>query len=114
MTRGPVWLLLVVALAGCVQAPDDPGQAEHRFGGSFTAQATQAQIEDFGRRMQAHHGEAIIMESFPAQFLVDGFGLDDCMAARNEARSLPYVASTNDCRAAVTGTSADQPTSTTS
>lgn len=105
--------LFVLALAsGCLEPAAD-SEAQHRFGGSFTAQATQTDMQDFDRRMKAHGGETTIMESFPPQFSVARFGITACKAARAEAENLSYVATTQACRPISTASEPDQATSTT-
>jgi hypothetical protein len=105
--RIAVTLVLALLFAGCSQ-----GIAEHQFGGSFTEAATQNDIQDFRTRMEKHGAtDVLILESFPAQFVVRGL-TTNCEAARSEAGSLAYVRSVNDCRKTVTSSNGDAPTAT--
>lgn len=88
-------LLLLVLVVGCIGPVKDP----HQFGGTFTEQATPAQMEDFRARMEAHGAQdVLLLESFPVQFSVEQVPGATCAAARQEADALPYVQEAGPCR----------------
>lgn len=108
-------ILLLFAAAwfsGCVQTPgtQDGGQ---EFGGTFTPETTQSDLEDFRERMEAHGADdVLVMESFPMQFRVTGLD-GDCRNVVDEARSLSYVADVTACRQTTQSVNGEEPTATT-
>ena len=107
MLRSASLLLVIALFGGCVE------ESTQEFGGTFTREATQADIDDFRERMTKRGADdVLVMESFPMQFRVTGLG-DDCNAASDEARSLPYVADVSPCRHTTKTDNGDEPTSVT-
>ena len=105
-------LVTLLPLAGCLDsvAPGGAGAAYY-LGGTFTEDASDADLADFRARM-APYGDVRVMESFPMQFAVDGLTLDTCREARVVAEGRPYVADVRACHAVTSGDGGpDAPTS---
>jgi hypothetical protein len=88
-------LAALLLLPGCLEASPTP------FGlsGSFTADRTQEDLEEFQALVAPYATDVRILESFPEQFAIDGRDLGDCaeLAALLEAKD--YVAQVGACRA---------------
>lgn len=82
---------LLVVLSGCVAG------GQYSLSGTFTEDATQADMEDLGDRVAAHGGTLDLMESFPVQFSASGLDNNGCDAVREEALARDYVAAVGSC-----------------
>lgn len=90
-------LVPLLLLAGCLDAPSG---GPHRLGGSFTAEATQAQVDEARALAEAEGGDMAVMESFPLQFGVTGLSGEACGRLRAALDAKPYVASVGACQEA--------------
>jgi hypothetical protein len=101
LTRLTALLLssLILLLAGCAETP---GGVEYRVGGSFTEDATQADVEDLQRRLAAWGADAAIMESYPLQYQIGGLDGPSCDEVRAMLANRPYIASVGRCQAVAT------------
>lgn len=88
--------MLAVALAGCTDGPDE--SRDWRVSGHFTAEPRPDWDEWNALVATYTDAPAMIMESFPEQFAVEGLTEAGCAAFRAEVLALPYVASAGDCR----------------
>lgn len=102
--------LAILLLAGCLE-PAPASEAEHVVSGAFTAEATQADYAEAGRLAQAEGGEMVLMESFPPQFRVAGFGRSGCERFRAAIAETPYLARVGECTPRVFSDEPDRPTS---
>lgn len=127
--RAPLLLVPLLLLAGCLDAPqgspggagnDDPAGGDaadggtRRLGGSFTAEATQAQVQEAQGLAAAEGGDMAILESFPLQFAVSGLGADACGRLHAALDAKPYVASVRACEEMRADGDPDTPTGTAS
>lgn len=122
-------MLLLASLAGCLEgdratdeaidrgagpgapADDGSGTATWRLGGSFTENATQAEIAEIGRELEPYNATMRVMESFPMQYAVDGLTLEVCPEVRALLAEKPYVAVVRECEPDVPPEEPDQPVS---
>ena len=87
-------VLLVVAASGCMSGPEG---AAYQLSGAFTAQRTQADIEEFHEIVAPFSSDVRIMESFPEQFVVAGMSKTGCDDARSQLVGKPYIGSLSQC-----------------
>lgn len=131
MRQGHVLVLAMLALlplAGCLDPGDpstasgsDPGNGPPGAGtggtgdamlsGAYTANATQADIQEAGMLARQEGGQMLTLESFPAQFQANGLDSSGCERLRAALHAKPYVARVGQCQ---TVTRSDDPTAPTS
>lgn len=90
--RRPTLLLVLAALlSGC------SGDAvSYRLSGAFTAERTQADLDDFSATVAPYSDDVAIMESFPEQFSIRGLD-ESCEPLREVLLAKPYIASVGEC-----------------
>lgn len=94
MRRGLLAGLFVVsALVGCVDQP----AVRYELGGTFTENATQAQMGELADGVQARGGTLHQLESFPVQFRARDLGPGACGEVRDLARGAAFVADVGEC-----------------
>jgi hypothetical protein len=92
------FLLAAVAallLSGC-GSPDE--SATFQLSGSFTADRTQEDLDEFHAIVEPYSDDVAIMESFPEQFSIRGI-VGGCEQLRATLDSKQYIASVGACRA---------------
>lgn len=105
----PAFVAALLALsAGCLDAssPAAGSEAKHHLGGAFTAEATQADLDEASRLAAAEGADLHIMESFPLQFSARDMALEGCERLRAALAAKAYVASVRACEPAII---ADEP-----
>lgn len=87
-------LALAPLVAGCLSPDEARG---FQVSGSFTGQATQAQMDELGDYARARGGDLLLMESFPVRFRATGLDEASCEEARAYADGRAYVAEVGAC-----------------
>lgn len=90
----PSAIALVVLLSGC--AAPDPSPT-FSLSGSFTADRTQGDLDEFAAIVDPYSDDVAIMESFPEQFSIRGI-TGGCEQLRATLEAKDYVASVGACR----------------
>jgi hypothetical protein len=85
---------LVTAVAGCA-SPDE--SETFQLSGSFTADRTQEDLDEFDAIVAPYSDDVAIMESFPEQFSIRGI-VGGCEQLRSTLDSKDYIASVSACR----------------
>jgi hypothetical protein len=85
----------LLLLSGCLSSAPTP----FRLAGAFTAERTEADLQEFHALVEPYAADVRILESFPEQFGIDGHDLERCdeLAALLVAKD--YIASVGDCLA---------------
>jgi hypothetical protein len=86
-------MVLVLLSAGCLSAAPTP----FRLSGAFTAERTEADLQEFQALVEPYADDVRILESFPEQFAIDGRDRDRCDELAALLRAKPYVAHVGDC-----------------
>lgn len=110
--RALALLVPLPLLLGCLAEPSQTvgSEAEHRLHGTFTPEATQAELDAFAASMP-EGAEVVFLESFPPQFVVSNVGRTGCEEARDFAQRQAYVQSVGKCQPATRSDDPDRPTS---
>lgn len=87
-------------LAGCASAGEGPS---FRLSGAFTADRTQADLDDFHATVAPYSDDVALLESFPEQFVVHGI-VGGCEQLRATLQAKDYVASVSACAAEASST----------
>ena len=82
-----------VLLAGCASASEGPS---FRLSGAFTAERTQADLDDFHATVAPYSGDVALLESFPEQFVIHAI-VGGCDHLRATLQGKDYVASVSAC-----------------
>lgn len=92
-------LLVAVALVpGCATPePDGSDGASYQVSGTFTENATQAQMEELGNHTRDRGGEIFYLESFPVQFRATNLTEQACGEVRSFAEDRAYVSDVGAC-----------------
>lgn len=90
-------ITLVVAIAvlaaGCASPSDSPS---FQLMGSFTADRTQGDLDEFHGLVAPYSDDVAIMESFPEQFAIRGI-VGGCEQLRATLTSKDYIATLGSC-----------------
>lgn len=98
-------LLLVGLLVGAVLVPgcatpqpDADDGADHEVSGTFTRNATQAQMDELANYTRDRGGEIAFLESFPVQFRASNLTEEACGDVRSYAGERAYVDDVGACK----------------
>lgn len=102
MTRIAAFALALLtvfpALAGCATPePDGAGDQTYQVSGTFSENATQAQMEELGNHTRDRGGEIFYLESYPVQFRATNLTEQACEEVRSFAEDRAYVADVGAC-----------------
>lgn len=105
MARGSTraWILgcLLVAVAllpGCATPePDGSSDQTYQVSGTFTENATQAQMDELGNHTRDRGGEIFYLESYPVQFRASNLTQEACSEVRSFAEDRTYVSDVGAC-----------------
>ena len=98
--RVAVLAMAALVLAGCASAGEGPS---FRLSGAFTADRTQADLDDFRATVAPYSDDVALLESFPEQFVVHGI-VGGCEQLRATLQGKDYVASVSACAAETSST----------
>jgi hypothetical protein len=87
--------LLGVLASGCAATEPTP----FRLSGAFTAERTEADLQEFHALVGPYADDVRILESFPEQFAIDGRESDRCDELAALLRAKAYIATVSDCLA---------------
>ena len=88
-------LLVLLLLSGCLSSAPTPFD----LSGSFTADRTQADLDEFHALVDPYADDVHIMESFPEQFAIDGKDVRRCDELLGLLKAKPYIAQVGPCSA---------------
>ena len=92
--RWAVPLALLVLLSGCGSPGTGP---TFRLSGAFTADRTQADLDEFEGIVRPYSDDVAYLESFPEQFVIAGIQ-GGCDQLRSTLQAKDYVASVGTCQ----------------
>lgn len=98
--------LLGVVLVGCVDQPS----LDHEVSGTFTENATQAQMNELAGEVEDRGGRLFQLESFPVQFRAAELSAEDCGQVQAFAAGADYVAEVGECERSEQTEDGDEPT----
>ena len=90
----PALVAALVAAAGCA-SPDE--SESFQLSGSFTADRTQEDLDEFDAIVAPYSDDVAILESFPEQFSIRGI-VGGCEQLRSTLDAKEYIASVSACR----------------
>lgn len=102
------WIGLIVlsaALAGCAQE-----EATYELRGTFTEEASDADMAELEAEITDRGGRMDRLESFPVQFHASELGPTDCEEVRTFAQEADYVRDVGECQLDVDEDGGDEPT----
>ena len=94
MRRLAILAALAILLSGCASVGSGP---TFRLSGSFTAERTQADLDEFHAIVRPYSDDVAILESFPEQFVIRSI-TGGCDQLRATLQSKDYIASVGTCQ----------------
>lgn len=89
--RALLLLTTTILLAGCASEGDS-----YRLSGAFTAERTNADMQEFNDLVDDYSDDVAIMESFPEQFAINHMH-HGCEELRAKLLEKSYIASVSEC-----------------